>query len=66
MVASAQETHEVADWGTPYGLDPPHAPKISGFSCHLTALQKIKQLHAITVEMQLGVSGALVATFVDC
>ena len=25
MVASAQETHEVADWGTPCGFDPPHS-----------------------------------------
>ena len=35
----------------------PFTRKLSGFSCDLTALQKIKQLRANTMETQLGVTG---------
>ena len=37
----------------------PFSRKISGFSCDLTALQKIKQLRAKAVETRLGVTGLL-------
>ena len=38
----------------------PFSRKISGFSCDLTALQKIKQLRANAVAMRLGVTVASV------
>ena len=38
----------------------PFSRKISGFSCDLMALRKIKQLSANEVEMWLGVTGALI------
>ena len=38
----------------------PFSKKISGISCDLTALWKIKQYHGNAVETRLGVTGALI------
>ena len=44
-------------WSLPGRSDRPFSRKISGFSCDLTALRKIKQLRINAVETRLGVTG---------